>query len=395
MQRVISEDMKQQNRIVIYKYIRQKDTQKVTRIETGRNTGISGPTVLKTFEYFANRGIILDEGALKRAEPGRRSSIYRFNPNAAFAVGVSYDGQMLRLSLVNLNYETVLQKSEPIQTSFSSLIRKTLPQRLSELIKGYGSILGAGISLPAIVDTEKRTIRFLPRSTKKTEMVKEDLSADCAELEHQMGFRVRLENNVNSAALAEYRVRNYGDNEDMVYIILGSGLGAGIILNGELRRGAHFTCGEIGYMLSGIKNTSSEETLGHTELEIYKHSLDNYGINLLTDSPKKFPDGLIQHTGNVLSLVITNLANSLDIPYFALGGFVYEKMGPVLLDEINRSLKETCLREVELTAALCEDGGASGAAALLIDSELESFLSDSYAVFSQGNNLRKKPDETR
>ena len=395
MQRVISEDMKQQNRIVIYKYIRQKDNQKVTRIETGRNTGISGPTVLKTFDFFANRGIILDEGALKRDEPGRRSSIYRFNPNAAFAAGVSYDGQMLRLSLVNLNYETVLQKSEPIQASFSSLIRKILPQRLSELIKGYGPILGAGISLPAIVDTEKRIIRFLPHPTRKTEMAKEELSTDCAELENLMGFKIRLENDVNSAALAEYRVRGYGDNEDMVYIILGSGLGAGIILNGELRRGTRFACGEIGYMLSGIKNTNSEETLEHTELEIYRHSLDNYGINLLTDSPAKFPSGLIRHTGNVLSLVITNLANSLDIPYFALGGFVYEKIGPVLIDEINRSLKGTCLREVELTAALCEDGGASGAAALLIDSELESFLSDGYAGYSQDKKLSKKTDGTR
>ena len=383
MQRVLSEDMKKQNRIVIYNYIRQKSNQKVTRTEARINTGISGPTILKTFDFFEGRRIILDEGALKRSEPGRRSSIYRFNPNAAFAVGVSYDGQVLRLSLVNLNYETVVQKSEPLQTSFSKLIREILPQRLPRFVKGHSPILGVGISLPAIVDTEKRSIRFRLHPTSKTEMAKEDLDADCSILEKIMGFSVRLENDVNSAAIAEYRARSYGDSEDLVYITLGSGLGAGIVLNGALRRGSHFACGEIGYTLPGPQSVVNGEILVHTELEIYKYSLDNYGIDLLTDSPTAFPPELIRHISDVLSLVISNLANSLDIRNFALGGFVYEKLSAALLDALAYSTRRACLFEIELAAALCEDGGAQGVAALLIDTELESLLSDSFAGSSQ------------
>ena len=395
MQRVLSEDMKKQNRIVIYNYIRQNGSQGVTRTEVRLSTGISGPTILKTFDFFESRGIISDEGALQRSEPGRRSSIYRFNPGAAFAVGVSYDGQMLRLSLVNLNYETVTQKNEPLQTSYSSLINEILPQRLPKFTKGYGPILGAGISLPGIVNTENRSIRFRSHPTLKTEMEKEDLDADCAALEKILGFSVRLENDVNSAALAEYRARSYGDSEDLVYITLGRGLGAGIVLNGELRRGTHFACGEIGYILPGLQSAVNGEMPGRTELEIYKYSLDHYGIDLLTDSPETFPPELVRHIGDVLSLVISNLANGLDIQKFALGGFVYEKLGPVLLDDLTQLTEQTGLLEVELATALCEDGSAQGAASLLIDTKLESFLSDNFVDSSRDKKPRKNPRKKR
>ena len=64
-----------------------------------------------------------------------------------------------------------------------------------------------------------------------------------------MGVPVLLENDVNCAAIAEYRQLGLGEKEDLIYIMLAGGIGAGLVLDGRLRRGGNFSCGEIGYMV--------------------------------------------------------------------------------------------------------------------------------------------------
>ena len=373
MKRVLSEDMKQQNRIMVYKYIHDKPGQSVTRTEVGRRTGISGPTILKIFEHLEQQNMVLDEGSLERQRPGRRSNIYRFNPNAAFSFGVAYDGKTLDISLINLNYKIVSHKNEQIETSFSNLIRNELPQKLKSLSGGCSPILGAGISLPAIINTENRSIRYQTRPASASAINALSLEAECDALEKAMGYGIRLENDVNSAAVAEFRTRDYGESVDFIYITLGSGLGAGIILDGKLRRGSGFACGEIGYMLTGLPESISADGMGFTEREIYQHSLEHYGIDLRSDSPT-LPAELVTHIAGVLALLITNLTNSLDISRFVLGGFVYRKIGQPLIDELNRILLPLSLHPLEISGAQSESPTSKGAASLLMDAEIARLL---------------------
>ena len=376
MKRVLSEDIKQQNRIMVYDYIHKKPGQSVTRTEVGRKTGISGPTILKIFEHLEQRNLILGEGSLECQRPGRRSNIYRFNSDAAFSVGVAYDGKTLDITLINLNYGIVSRMSEQLETSFSNLIRSVLPEKQKSLTKEHSPILGAGISLPAIVNTEDQNIRYSVHPDSTSAINVRSLEAECAELEKALGYRIQLENDVNSAAVAEFRTRGLSEDEDFVYITLASGLGAGIILNGRLRRGSNFTCGEIGYMLTGLPESASVGGADFAEWEIYRHSLEHYGIDLRGDSALPLPAGLVTHIAEVLALLITNLTNSLDVSRFVLGGFVYEKIGQPLIDELNRILRPLSLRPLNLSGAQSESPASKGAAGLLMDAEIARLLAD-------------------
>lgn len=388
MKPVLSEDMKQQNRSLVYQYIQGKPGQTVTRTELSRNTGISGPTILKIFDFFVSRGLISPNGEQESGEPGRRSSVYRFNPNAAFAVGASYDGQVLELSLVNLNHEVVLHKTSPLQTDLSNLIGKILPDEVPEFTNGFSPLLGIGISLPAVVDTKNRYIKHQAYPALQTRMSKENLAEECAELERRLSMYVLLENDVNCAAIAEYRARGFGSNEDFIYVMLGAGLGAGLILDGKLRRGAHFTCGEIGSMVMDPAFAIQENKSGHMEWEVYRHTLDRFGIDLLEDSPPAFPYDMIRHIAAELSLVIANLANSLDVSTFVMGGFVYEKIGFSLIKLLNQRLKEMCLQDTMVSGPLCKYACANGAASLLIGTAFENLLSDHFSIDGNGEKNR-------
>mgnify|MGYP000524453530 CR=1 FL=1 len=68
------------------------------------------------------------------------------------------------------------------------------------------------------------------------------------ELEPMIGARVIVENDANAACWGEYRYGAGRDSRNMIFLILGTGLGGGLITNGELFRGAHGTAAEFGHM---------------------------------------------------------------------------------------------------------------------------------------------------
>ncbi|MDR1130881.1 MAG: ROK family protein, partial [Oscillospiraceae bacterium] len=280
--------------------------------------------------------------------------------------------------------EAVLHKTTPLQTDLSKLIGKILPDMVQDFTTGFTPVLGIGLSLPAVVDTKNRHIRHQAYPALQARMSKEDLTEDCAELERRLGLRVLLENDVNCAAVAEYRARGLEAGEDFIYVMLGGGLGAGLILDGKLRRGTHFTCGEIGFMVMDPAFAIQDNKSGYMEWEVYRYTLDRFGIDLLAETPAAFPYELIRHIATGLSLVIANLANSLDVSTFVLGGFVYEKIGFSLLKLLNQRLKEMCLQEIRVSGPLCKDACAKGAASLLIGIAFENLLSDRFSIDEGG-----------
>lgn len=68
------------------------------------------------------------------------------------------------------------------------------------------------------------------------------------ELAARLGVRVRLENDVNAAALGAFHLLGHGPDHSMAYLNLGTGLAAGLVLGGRLWRGARGTAGEIGHI---------------------------------------------------------------------------------------------------------------------------------------------------
>ena len=376
MKAVLSADMKDQNRLLVYQTIQARAGQRVTRTEIKRETGISGTTILKIFEFLEGRGIIRPAGSVDSLEPGRRAGAYCFVPESAYALGASYDGGVLELSLVNLNYETVRHTAVGLRTDVSTLIARELGRRVQELGADRAKVLGLGISLPASVDGARRRISYQAVPGLYGRMSKEDLSAECAALEDALGLPVLLENDVNCAAVAEYRARELPEGEDLAYIMLGGGVGAGLILDGALRRGGSFSCGEIAYMVwDGGYTTRSGA--GYLESRIYGRANTDFGADLLSAPGGSIPAALLEHVAGELALAIANLSNALDISRFILGGRTAERLGPSLLEAVRGRLGRLCVHEVELSAAKCPDDCARGAASLLIDRELPRLLSDS------------------
>src|SRR5947207_459501 len=106
-----------------------------------------------------------------------------------------------------------------------------------------GRLLGAGVAVPGPIDHETGVVGS---TTIMPGWVGLDLAA---ELERRLKLPVLIDNDANLGALAESVLGAGRDVSEMVYVMLSSGIGAGLVLGGRLHRGARGTAGEIGHVV--------------------------------------------------------------------------------------------------------------------------------------------------
>jgi predicted NBD/HSP70 family sugar kinase len=104
-------------------------------------------------------------------------------------------------------------------------------------------LLGAGVAVPGPID---QITGVVGSTTIMPGWVGLDVAA---ELERRLGLPVHIDNDANLGALAESVLGAGRDAREMVYVMLSSGIGAGLVLGGRLHRGTRGTAGEIGHVL--------------------------------------------------------------------------------------------------------------------------------------------------
>ncbi len=101
------------------------------------------------------------------------------------------------------------------------------------------------VGVPGVPDAATGAVKMAPNIAMLDEI---DFSG---ELSKALGFDVVIENDVNLAVMGEHWGGVAQHVDDLAYVALGTGIGAGIILNGELVRGKHGGAGELGYLPFG------------------------------------------------------------------------------------------------------------------------------------------------
>jgi glucokinase len=103
-------------------------------------------------------------------------------------------------------------------------------------------VAGLGIGVPGRVDRERGVV------THAVNLEWNDLPLGPS-LESRLGIPTHLENDVRAAALGLHRRRVFGQVESLAFLAIGTGIAAGVVLNGDLHRGAHGLAGEIGHVI--------------------------------------------------------------------------------------------------------------------------------------------------
>jgi len=247
-QRTASEAVKLRNRADILRTIREQGPS--SRVEIARLLGLHPSTVSRLVDELMALDLVREGTELEAStrRGGRRAIGLEFNPGAGYLIGVDLGGTHMVGGLADLSGEIILQHSVrpeliTIEDGEGNL------RRLIELVQGLiaetpdpARIWGVGVGVPGVVTGDEGTVSLAPAVGWRDVPLKQIM-------ERALGLPVFVENDVNLAALGEHQHGAGQGIDDLVAVFIGTGIGAGVILNGELYQGANRAAGEVGYMV--------------------------------------------------------------------------------------------------------------------------------------------------
>jgi predicted NBD/HSP70 family sugar kinase len=216
------------------------DVGPVSRAEVARLTGLTRTTVSDLVAEILANGLAREVGR-GPSSGGKAPILLQVVDDARFVIGLDLGEQAFTGALVNLRGEISRVVERPVEGRDGGAALATVEHVVDELIASApGPILGIGVGTPGIVDTRSGSIRWA------VNLDWQDLPLG-AILQRRTGLPTSVANDSRAAALAEHLFAGERRTRNLVVIKVGHGIGAGIVLNGELFDGDGFGAGEIGH----------------------------------------------------------------------------------------------------------------------------------------------------
>ncbi|MFC1442735.1 ROK family transcriptional regulator [Streptacidiphilus sp. N1-10] len=216
-----------------------------SRAQLARDTGLSKPTVSAALAALEQVGLAREAGTVV-PERGRTAVLYEADPTAGYVLGVDIGRAWLRLAVADLAGTVVAREDVPNNGRSGSAVAESVLAAAERVTAAAGlrrgDIVEAVVGAPGVFDERTGRVRYavnLPGWGR---------SGLVAGMREGLGTSLTLHNDANLAAIGEYACGAGRDSRLFVYILIGTGLGMGVVADGELFRGAHGAAGEIGFL---------------------------------------------------------------------------------------------------------------------------------------------------
>ena len=219
---------------------------RISRAEVARRTGLSRSTVSAITSGLLETNLVRELGS-GTSRGGRRPIVLGFDHNARLVVGVDVGASHVAVGLINLCGQVRVWRRQALAVRDDPEGTIALATRLTQDVmrEEPGSserTIGIGLSMPSpIVQGEPNRLSslLLPR------WAGHDITDA---FRRRFGLPVYLENDANAGALAELRWGAGRGRDNLAYVKIATGIGVGMIVNGELYRGARGVAGEISHL---------------------------------------------------------------------------------------------------------------------------------------------------
>ncbi len=328
----------------------------LTRAELARMSGLSRSMVSTVVGELLDSklAVEVDESPGGQQRVGRPGVLVSLNPDAGVAVGVDVGHRRIRVVVADLAHAVLAEVARDLPLDHGpsetfDLVESLTGLALERAGAGRESVVGVGVGLPA--PFEHATGRIHPSSLASSWGDVRSVE----EMGRRLGLPVYLENDANLAALAELVWGAGRGFKNAACIMISDGIGAGLILDGRVYRGAMGTAGEIGHTVvdeygpicrCGNRGCLEMMAGGPAVLELLRPSR---GSDLtIRDVLRLAGEGdaacrrAIADAGRMIGVAVANLCNMLNPQRIIVNGELSEA-GEVLLDPLRISLRRSAL----------------------------------------------------
>ena len=361
----------------------------ISRAELQKSTGLTLASVSRLVQELKNTGVILetDKG---ESSGGRQPSLIRVNPEAGVVIGLDFSGIELKGAILDAANHCLCVIKQPFQGMQPAIIQKQVIQMCQKLVSTpliqQRRVLGIGISVPGTVDAENGIIRDALNMRLHDFPIRDILGK-------VFDLPIFIEHDTSTAALAE---KYYGAGrgvEDLIYIIVSTGIGAGLIVNHEVYRGATGLAGELGHViverdgqvcvcgkrgcLEAVAAVPAMLANAHNVLLRRKGSSDANSISLVdlieaAGQGDQLSLAIIQRAADYLAMAISIVVSILDIRLMVIGGEVVQ-MGELYFAPLRKSIEKYRVegREIQIVpAVLGENAPLQGISMIVLQNVL-------------------------
>lgn len=229
------------NRQIVLNYVRERGP--ISRAEIAYETAMQRSTVSAIVGELKTQGLV--EEVTGESTGGRPPILLSLRTAEAVAIGVDLGTQKTVIATSDLAGRVLEQEEFDTDPNAESTLSKIASVARKFIAKSAGSIEGVGISLPGLVSPEAGLL-FIPHFKWRNLPIKEDLKKG-------IGLPVSVDNDANAAALAElwFGRPEVREVRDFIMVLVEEGIGAGIVLDGQVYRGEEGVAGEFGHMTIG------------------------------------------------------------------------------------------------------------------------------------------------
>jgi len=220
---------------------------RVSQADISRATGLSRTTISTMIAELRKAGLVLDIDTRRMHPRGGRPGVELvLRDPAQVVVGIDFGHSHIGVAVADLGHNVLVERREELDVNREAVpaldsAARMFADVLARAGLDRGSVLGAGIGIPGPVDLAHGTAgsaTILPGWVGLR---------IASEMEQRLGVPVEIENDANLGALAELTWGAGRDCSNFAYIKAATGIGAGIVVDGRLLRGATGTAGEIGH----------------------------------------------------------------------------------------------------------------------------------------------------
>ncbi len=220
-----------------------------SRSELSQVTGLSRTTITALVGDLQARGLLVErttgDGDPARGGPGRPPAQLRLHPRAGAAVGIDVRPHGVAVALADLS-STVLEERRLAGGADDADAVEAAEAAIDDMLAAADldreRLIGVGIALPGPLNLREHTTgsdALLPAWAELE---------PAAALGRRLGVPVSVDNDANVGALAEHALGAGRGVDDLVFVSVGRGIGAGLVLGGRVHRGVSGVAGELGHV---------------------------------------------------------------------------------------------------------------------------------------------------
>jgi len=318
----------------------------ISRAEISRRVGISKPTVSLALRSLLHAGLV-QEAEARTDGPSYGATFFEPVPDAAFVLGVDLGTRFVRAAVCDLRGEIRARRDVELLEATARVALDTIGELADDLTDegGFGAALdGVVVGVPGAVDERTGEISLAGNV--------DGLEGETFRraLDERLAAPLRIDNDINLAALGEHWRGVARGVDDFAFLSIGTGLGAGLVLHGELHRGHRGTAGELDYIRSGlieeidpcagaVTELARELAEGANGETVLAAPYDTRAIFAAARTGDHVARRIVVEEARRIALHVTPLAAVTDVRLVVLGGGIGAN-GDLLLDEIRPLLAQ-------------------------------------------------------